>query len=97
MAAVPSAQWVRSLRPAKSPVDPWRPIAWFWETEREPGGGTVAALTVLLAGSECPFSCVFCDLWRETLDGPTPRGALPAQLRAALDEAGPLPWPCAVK
>jgi hypothetical protein len=45
-------------------------------------------LTVFLAGSECPFTCVFCDLWRYTLDQPTPLGALPAQVRIALaDEA----------
>ncbi len=65
--------------------------------ERTPGRDAVAALTVLLAGAECPFSCVFCDLWRETLDGPTPRGALPAQLRAVLAQAGSLPQPCVAK
>ena len=58
------------------------------EEERRPGGGCEHALTVFLAGSECPFTCVFCDLWRFTLDTPTPPGALPAQLRVALaDEA----------
>ena len=43
-----------------------------------------SALTVFLAGAECPFACVFCDLWRSTLDGPTPRGAIPAQIQLAL-------------
>jgi len=42
--------------------------------------------TVFLAGAECPFTCVFCDLWTHTLDGPTPPGALPVQLRLALAE-----------
>ena len=88
---------VRQLRPPKRTVDPWRPIGWFWETEREMAGGEMAALTVLLAGAECPFTCVFCDLWRDTLDGPTPAGAIPAQLRAALAEAGPSPRPAAAK
>lgn len=54
-------------------------------------------LTVLLAGAECPFTCVFCDLWRRTLDGPTPAGAIPRQLETALRETGPLPAACAVK
>ena len=54
-------------------------------------------LTVLLAGAECPFTCVFCDLWRRTLDGPTPRGAIPRQLETALRETGPLPATCAAK
>ncbi len=40
---------------------------------------------MFLAGAECPFTCSFCDLWRWTLDGPTPPGALPAQLRQVLD------------
>ena len=43
------------------------------------------ALTVFLAGAECPFTCSFCDLWRYTIDGPTPPGALTAQLATALE------------
>jgi hypothetical protein len=42
------------------------------------------ALTVFLAGAECPFTCSFCDLWRYTIDGPTPRGALPKQIDETL-------------
>jgi radical SAM enzyme (TIGR01210 family) len=55
------------------------------EEERVAGGGLQPVATVFLGGSECPFTCVFCDLWRHTLDGPTPAGALPAQLRLALE------------
>jgi radical SAM enzyme (TIGR01210 family) len=40
--------------------------------------------TIFLAGAECAFTCSFCDLWRYTIDGPTPRGALPAQIKASL-------------
>ena len=54
-------------------------------------------LTVLLAGAECPFTCVFCDLWRRTLDGRTPTGAIPRQLAIALRDTGPLPATCGVK
>jgi len=54
--------------------------------------GMERAATVFLAGAECPFTCSFCDLWRWTLDGPTPPGALPAQLSKALESlATPLP------
>lgn len=81
----------------KRKLDPWEPIAQLWEEEREPDGRLLPALTVFLAGAECPFSCVFCDLWKETLEGPTPAGALPVQLRKALAAAGPLPQPAAVK
>jgi archaeosine synthase beta-subunit len=95
--AAANSRWVRSLRPARREIDPWQPIAQLWEEERTPDGGLLPALTVFLAGAECPFTCVFCDLWRETLDGPTPDGALPAQLRQALADAGPLPRPAALK
>ncbi len=47
------------------------------------------AVTVFLAGAECPFTCTFCDLWRWTLDGPTPPGALPSQLAQALEPLAP--------
>lgn len=40
---------------------------------------------MFLAGAECPFTCSFCDLWRWTVDGPTPPGALPAQLARVLE------------
>ncbi len=92
-----TSPWVRSLRSPKRQIDSWAPLGHLWEEERSLDGGLLPALTVFLAGAECPFSCVFCDLWRETLDGVTPPGALPAQLRKALAAAGPPPGPAAVK
>jgi hypothetical protein len=91
------SKWVRSLREPRQPLDPWEPLGQFWEDERTPKGGTIPALTVFLTGAECPFTCVFCDLWRETLDGPTPLSALPAQLRSALAAAGPWSGKAALK
>ena len=87
MASGPGAQAarVRALRPPRERVDPWQPLGVLVEEERGPDGETEPVLTVFLAGSECPFTCVFCDLWRHTLPHPTPAGALPAQLRRALD------------
>ena len=62
------------------------------DDERRPGGKVENALTVFLAGAECPFTCSFCDLWRFTLDGPTPPGALTRQLERVLRSLdGPLP------
>jgi radical SAM enzyme (TIGR01210 family) len=89
--------WIRSLRDAKRSIDPWEPLGHCWEDERAHGGGLLRTLTVFSAGAECPFTCVFCDLWRETLDGPTPHGALAIQLRKVLAEVGALPQPVAVK
>jgi len=80
-------QRIRALRPPKRQVDAWQPLGAIVEEERRPDGNLERALTVFLAGSECPFTCGFCDLWRYTLDGPTPEGALPAQLRLALGKS----------
>src|SRR4029078_1412234 len=71
--------------------DPWHPPGVIWESEWTPGHGVMPALTVFLDRAECPFTCVFCDLWRHTLDGPTPPGSLPAQLALALAGEPPAP------
>lgn len=75
---------IRRMRGPRQPVDPWRPIAVLDESEVAGPGLAVACRVILLAGAECPFTCAMCDLWRHTLDGPTPAGALPAQIEAAL-------------
>ena len=77
---------VRALRPPRPVHDPWRPQGVTVELERGPDGEFTPSATVFLTGAECPFTCVFCDLWRYTVDGPTPAGALPAQLSAALEQ-----------
>ena len=46
------------------------------ERERTPNGTLEWALTIFLAGRECPFTCVYCDLWRYTLDEATPIAVL---------------------
>ena len=75
---------IRSLRGPKPAVDPWKAHGALVETERRPAGRTEQALTIFLAGAECPFTCAFCDLWRWTIDGPTPPGALPKQIEDSL-------------
>jgi uncharacterized Fe-S cluster-containing MiaB family protein len=92
-------QRIRGLRPPKPHVDPYAAHGWLIEEERRPGGARERALTVFLAGAECPFTCSFCDLWRWTIDGPTPPGALPAQLSAVLRSvhAGSPPLPDRLK
>jgi len=83
---------IRALRSPKRSVDPYTAHGSLLEEERRPDGRVERALTVFLAGAECPFTCSFCDLWQWTLDGPTPPGALAVQLErvlASLD--GPMP------
>ncbi len=89
--------WIRSRRASKIEPDPARPIAHFREAERRLDGSRPVVLHVLLAGAECPFTCIYCDLWRRTLDGPTPPGAIARQLEIALRETGTLPATCGVK
>ena len=73
-------------------MDPYRAHGSLIEEERRPGGKTERALTVFLAGAECPYTCTFCDLWKWTIDGPTPPGALTAQLESILRaQRDPLP------
>ena len=89
---------IRGLRaPSPKPAhDPWVAHGSIQEVERRPDGALERALTVFLTGAECPYTCSFCDLWRWTLDGPTPPGALPAQLRRALERLEP-PLPERIK
>jgi hypothetical protein len=87
---------IRGLRALKPTVDPWAAHGSILEAERGPDGTIERALTVFLAGAECPFTCSFCDLWRWTLEGPTPPGALPAQLAHVL-ESLPRPLPDRLK
>jgi radical SAM enzyme (TIGR01210 family) len=85
-------QEIRNLRPAKEYVDPYRAHGSLVEDERRPDRTTERTLTVFLAGAECPFTCTFCDLWRWTIDGPTPAGALTRQLESVLQSLdGPVP------
>lgn len=92
MSASVADERIRSLRPPKPYVEPFAAHGSVIEEERRPGGTIERALTVFLAGAECPFTCSFCDLWRYTTAGPTPNGALPAQLRRVVDGLdAPLP------
>jgi len=80
---------ILAARGPKEPVDPWLPIGAFVEPERQWDGRVLDVATILLANRECPFRCVYCDLWRQTLDEPTPAGAIPRQIDIALERLPP--------
>ena len=69
----------------KSPLNADEPVGFFAENERGPDGTLWSSNTVLLTNRECPFRCVYCDLWKHTLDVPTPAGAIPRQIDFALE------------
>ena len=77
-------RWVLEQRGAKAHLDPMRPYAATFEEELDAEGALAPTAVVFLTNRECPFKCVMCDLWRNTLDETVPPGAIPAQIRAAL-------------
>jgi radical SAM enzyme (TIGR01210 family) len=76
--------WILSRRPAREKRDPYLPYEYFVEEERSAGGVVVPVATVFLTNRECPFRCLMCDLWRNTLTESVPVGAIPAQIDHAL-------------
>lgn len=79
-----SDRWVLERRAPKARLDPRTAYAAAWEQEPDAAGRLVPTLAVFLTNRECPFRCVMCDLWRNTLDETVPRGAIAAQIGAAV-------------
>ena len=69
----------------KNALDPFVPYAYFWEEEPGAEGDLLPTVTILLTNKECPYRCLMCDLWQNTLDERVPVGAIPAQIRYALE------------
>jgi archaeosine synthase beta-subunit len=82
-------RFVLSHRRAKHLVDPVRPYATAWEEEPDESGALVPTSVVFLTNRECPFRCVMCDLWTNTLDEVVPRGAIARQIHTALADLPP--------
>jgi radical SAM enzyme (TIGR01210 family) len=80
---------VLAARTPKNAVDPWKPHVFFVEPERTSAGVIEDVATILLTNRECPFRCVFCDLWRNTTDERVPTGAIPRQIEYALTRLPP--------
>jgi radical SAM enzyme (TIGR01210 family) len=76
--------WILSRRPAREQRDPYHPYEYFVEEECAERGVVVPVATVFLTNRECPFRCLMCDLWRNTLTESVPVGAIPAQIDHAL-------------
>jgi radical SAM enzyme (TIGR01210 family) len=70
-------------------VNPSRPYAFFVEDEYSSAGDLVPVATVFLTNRECPWRCLMCDLWSNTLVDAVPRGAVAAQIDYALQRLPP--------
>lgn len=79
-------RWILEHRPARATLDPQKPYAFFVENEASASGGIVPVATIFLTNRECPWRCVMCDLWRNTLIASVPPGAIPAQIDFALSQ-----------
>lgn len=81
--------WILARRGPRNVVDPQRPWAFLVEEERSASGEIVPVATVFLTNRECPWRCLMCDLWRNTLNNEVPAGAIPAQIDYALERMLP--------
>ena len=81
--------WVIAQRPPRTVMDPDRPHAFFDEEECSAEGEPEAVSTLLLTNRECPWRCVMCDLWKNTLTESVVPGAIPRQIDFALRQLKP--------
>lgn len=82
-------EWILARRPQRNALDPTRPYVFFVEDECSVAGEIVPVATVFLTNKECPWRCLMCDLWRNTLTETVPVGAIPAQISYALQRLPP--------
>ena len=80
------SRWIIGQRGPKNPLDPHRPYAWLLEKERAADGSLVDVLTIFLTNKECPWRCLMCDLWQNTLDETVSAGAISEQIDFALGQ-----------
>jgi radical SAM enzyme (TIGR01210 family) len=79
-------EWIRSLRSEKNRADPRKPYACLIEKEQISSGTVEDVATIFLTNKECPFTCLMCDLWKNTTDHRVPPGAIPDQIEWALGQ-----------
>jgi radical SAM enzyme (TIGR01210 family) len=83
-----------AARGSRTPLDPARPYACFVEREYSRHGVVEDVAAIFLTNKECPFRCVFCDLWQKTLPDRIGDGLVAGQVEWALEN---LPEPFHVK
>lgn len=81
-------EWILARRPARNAVDAHKPYAFLVEEERAESGEIVRVATIFLTNRECPWRCLMCDLWQNTLTESVPPGAIPEQIDFALGQLG---------
>ncbi len=79
-----STNEILAARGPKNAVDPREPYAYLVEEELSASGRVEPVATLFLTNRECPFTCLFCDLWKNTTDETVPEGAIIEQIDFAL-------------
>ncbi len=84
-------EWIlaRRSQAARNALNPRRPYAYLVEDERAEDGVIVPVATLFLTNRECPWRCLMCDLWQNTLTERLPPGAIPEQIDHALAHLPP--------
>jgi radical SAM enzyme (TIGR01210 family) len=75
-----------SMRGNKNIVNPLRPYGWMVEKELTISRKIEDTGVIFLTNCECPFHCLMCDLWKNTTDESVAAGAIPAQIKWALEQ-----------
>lgn len=81
--------WILARRSVRAALDPRRPYAYLVEDERAETGEVVPVATLFLTNRECPWRCLMCDLWQNTLTEKLQPGAIPEQIDHALANLPP--------
>ncbi|HET6382143.1 MAG TPA: radical SAM protein [Armatimonadota bacterium] len=82
-------EWIVGQRGPRNRVDPDRVMDAFVEEERSESCELAPTATLFLTNRECPFRCLMCDLWMNTLTETVALGAIPRQIREALSRLPP--------
>ena len=77
-------RWILQHRTERNALDPHQPYAFLIEEERAASGDVVSVATILLTSRECPWRCLMCDRWKNTLTDAVQPAAIPAQINCAL-------------
>jgi radical SAM enzyme (TIGR01210 family) len=72
-------------------LDPLRPHGFFLEKELTGSGRVCSSAVILLTNKECPWRCLMCDLWKNTIPFTVAAGAIPGQIEYALGNLGTSP------
>ena len=83
--------WILARRPPRNPVSADRPYAFLVEPEAGTDGEPIDVATIFLTNRECPFRCLMCDLWKNTLESPVVPGQIPGQIPGQYGQYGQVP------